>query len=187
MSETTLYPGFSTEPMDSIFALSARVGAMAAVEAAVATAQGAAGSSRPMLPTRSSPRVLSLSVSRSWPRGGRLVRRFSGCSTRLRSRLPESASAIPAPWPDDAGCRRHGDDDAVTSGVGASGGFDPGCHPRRLAGDHRPSGEVATQARSFLQPADVTTVGFRTARWLDQLDQVRRRIGSIGCPCNWAG
>ena len=40
------------------------------------------------------------------------------------------------------------------------------------------SGNVATQARSFLQPADVTTVGFRTARWLDQLDQVRRRLAS---------
>ena len=39
----------------------------------------------------------------------------------------------------------------------------------------RQFGSVATQARSFLQPADVTTVGFRTARWLHQLDQVRRR------------
>jgi 3-carboxy-cis,cis-muconate cycloisomerase len=36
-------------------------------------------------------------------------------------------------------------------------------------------GTVATQARSFLQSADVTTVGFRTARWLDQLHLVRKR------------
>src|SRR3954452_16764657 len=38
-----LYPGFSTADMDDIFALTARVAAMAAVEAAVATAQAGHG------------------------------------------------------------------------------------------------------------------------------------------------
>jgi 3-carboxy-cis,cis-muconate cycloisomerase len=48
-------------------------------------------------------------------------------------------------------------------------------------------GNVATQSRSFLQPADVTTVGFRTARWLDQLDHVRRRIASAETPIQLGG
>src|SRR5947199_4769009 len=38
-----LYPGFSTADMDDIFALTARLAAMSAVEAAVATAQAAHG------------------------------------------------------------------------------------------------------------------------------------------------
>ncbi|MGZ7086213.1 MAG: 3-carboxy-cis,cis-muconate cycloisomerase, partial [Ilumatobacteraceae bacterium] len=39
----SVYPGFSTERMDAIFALPSRVAAMSEVEAAVAAAQGAAG------------------------------------------------------------------------------------------------------------------------------------------------
>jgi 3-carboxy-cis,cis-muconate cycloisomerase len=46
---------------------------------------------------------------------------------------------------------------------------------------------IATQARSFLQPADVTTVAFRTARWLDQLNHARRRISSSDTPVQIGG
>jgi adenylosuccinate lyase len=49
------------------------------------------------------------------------------------------------------------------------------------------SGNVATHARSFLQPADVTTVGFRTARWLDQLQQTRHRHESARLPVQLGG
>ncbi|MGZ4724888.1 MAG: lyase family protein, partial [Ilumatobacteraceae bacterium] len=49
------------------------------------------------------------------------------------------------------------------------------------------SGSIATEARSFLQPADVTTVGFRAARWLDQLDRARGRIESIETPVQLGG
>jgi 3-carboxy-cis,cis-muconate cycloisomerase len=49
------------------------------------------------------------------------------------------------------------------------------------------SGSVATQARSFMQPADVTTVGFRTARWLDQLGCASRQTADIETPLQLGG
>ena len=186
MSETTLYPGFSTERMDAIFALPARVAALAAVEAAVATAQGAAG----VIPQDAADAIVAACgepvpveiLAEGWQVGTPVL----GLLDTLRSRLPESASQH----------LHHGltTQDVVDTAAMmlAREALD---HlwdatrdaTRSLRGIIDRYGEVATQARSFLQPADVTTVGFRTARWLDQLDQVRRRIGSISLPVQLGG
>ncbi len=186
MSDSTLYPGFSTEPMDTIFALPARVRAMAAVEAAVATAQGAAG----LIPTDAADAIVAACVepvhveilAEGWQAGTPVL----GLLDTLRSRLPDGSSQY----------LHHGltTQDVVDTAamVLARQALDHLWESTReatrsLRGIIDRSGDVATQARSFLQPADVTTVGFRTARWLDQLDQVRRRIGSIRLPVQLGG
>jgi 3-carboxy-cis,cis-muconate cycloisomerase len=186
MSDATLYPGFSTERMDAIFALPARVGAMAAVEAAVATAQGAAG----LIPTDAADAIVAACAEpvrvEILAEGWRVGTPVLGLLDAVRSRLPEGA----APYLhrglttqdviDTASMllARQALDHFLESARDAA---------RSLREIIDRSGDVATQARSFLQPADVTTVGFRTARWLHQLDQVRRRIGSIRLPVQLGG
>jgi 3-carboxy-cis,cis-muconate cycloisomerase len=174
----TLYPGFSTERMDQIFALSSRVSAMCAVEAAVASAQGAAGD----IPTDAAEAIVAACsepvgaeiLSEGWQVGTPVL----GLLDALRVRLPEDTR----PFLHHALTTQDVVDTAamVLSREGVQ-------HLGNLAGDAaaslrqiiQRSGDVATQARSFLQPAEVTTVGFRTARWLDQLDDVRRQTPRV--------
>lgn len=170
----TLYPGFSTDRMDEIFALSSRVSAMAAVEAAVAAAQGAAGdipadAAAAIVMACSEPVGIEI-LSDGWQLGTPVL----GLLEALRSRLPESAHEFlhhglttqdvvdTAAMILAAEAMQHLNDLARSSAVSM----------REIIHQF---GSTATQARSFLQPADVTTVGFRTARWLHQLDQVRHR------------
>ena len=169
----------------TIFALTARVSAMAAVEAAVATAQGAAGD----IPADAADGDRR-GVCR--PVGVEILADGWQVGTPVLG-LARRAAVAPA-----GRARRsilhHG---LTTQDVVDTATMmlvsDALRHLGDLAGEaavvvaRRSSSapaSVATQARSFLQPADVTTVGFRTARWLDQLDQVRRPLPTIDCRCN---
>jgi 3-carboxy-cis,cis-muconate cycloisomerase len=174
----TLYPGFSTDRMDAIFALSSRVSAMCAVEAAVASAQGAAGdipasASAAIVDACSEPVGIEI-LADGWQVGTPVL----GLLEVLRSRLPEDArpflhQALTTQDVVDTAAMilstqamLHLDDLATVA-------------TESMLRIIRQYGHVATQARSFLQPADVTTVGFRTARWLHQLEGVRSRPTAI--------
>jgi 3-carboxy-cis,cis-muconate cycloisomerase len=171
----TPYPGFSTERMDEIFALSSRVSAMAAVEAAVATAQGAAGD----IPSEAEAAIVAACaepvgveiLADGWQLGTPVL----GLLDALRSHLPDSAREFL-----HRGLTTQDVVDTATMVLMVEAMQHLADLARSAATSMREiiqrSGSVATQARSFLQPADVTTVGFRTARWLDQLDHVRRRV-----------
>lgn len=170
----TLYPGFSTDRMDEIFALSSRTAAMAAVEAAVATAQGAAGE----IPAEAATAIAAACsepvdagiLSDGWRVGTPVL----GLLDVLRARLPEDAQPFL-----HRGLTTQDVVDTATVLLIVDALDHLGDLARRATSSMREIvrrfGSVATQARSFLQPADVTTVGFRTARWLYQLDHVRRR------------
>ncbi len=182
----TLYPGFSTDRMDAIFALQSRVAAMTTVESAVASAQGLVGAipaeAATAIVTACGPPVGVEILSDGWQVGTPVL----GLLDTLRSRLPESAREY----------LHHGltTQDVVDTATMLLA-VDAMRHLSDLAADAVASlrgiirrwGSVATQARSFLQPADVTTVGFRTARWLDQLDDARRRAASVETPVQLGG
>ena len=170
----TLYPGFSTERMDAIFALAARVSAMAAVEAAVATAQGDAGD----IPMDAAAAIVAACaepigveiLADGWQVGTPVL----GLLDALRSRLPEDVrpflhhNMTTQDVVDTATMLLAHDAVGNLADLG-------GQAASALRAIIQTSGSEATQARSFLQSADVTTVGFRTARWLDQLHHARRR------------
>lgn len=181
-----MYPGFSTTRMDEIFALSSRVAAMAAVESAVASAQGAAGE----IPAGAAAAIVAAChepvgteiLAQGWQVGTPVL----GLLDILRSRLPESAHPFlhhelttqdvvdTATMVLLSDALRHLGDlaaDAASS----------------LRGIIERSGGVATMARSFLQPADVTTFGFRTARWLSELDHARHDISDAQAPVQIGG
>src|SRR4249920_3829927 len=87
----TLYPGFSTDRMNEIFGLPERVSAMCAVEAAVATAQGAAGdipgdAATAIVAACSEP-VDTAILADGWEVGTPVL----GLLDALRARLPEDA------------------------------------------------------------------------------------------------
>ena len=170
----TLYPGFSTDRMDEIFALSSRTAAMAAVEAAVATAQGAAGE----IPVEAAAAIVTACgepvdpgiLADGWQVGTPVL----GLLDVLRARLPKHAQPFLH--------RSLTTQDVVDTATVllAKDAIDHLGELAHIATSSmrdiiRQFGSIATQARSFLQPADVTTVGFRTAQWLYQLDHVRRR------------
>jgi 3-carboxy-cis,cis-muconate cycloisomerase len=182
----TLYPGFSTDRMDAIFSLAARVSAMAAVEAAVATAQGDVGD----IPIDAAAAIANACaepigveiLADGWQVGTPVL----GLLDVLKSRLPENAR----PFVHHNLTTQDVIDTATMLMV-----RDALRHLGDLATDAASSlraiivkwGSVATQARSFLQPADVTTVGFRTARWLDQLDHSRRQVSETATPVQLGG
>ena len=170
----TLYPGFSTDRMDEIFALSSRTAAMAAVEAAVAAAQAAAGE----IPAEAAAAIVAACsepvdpgiLADGWQVGTPVL----GLLDVLRSRLPEQALPFL-----HRGLTTQDVVDTATVLLARDAidhlgelGHTAVSAMRDIV---RKFGSIATQARSFLQPSDVTTVGFRTARWLNQLDLVRRR------------
>ena len=170
----TLYPGFSTDRMDEIFALATRVSAMAAVEAAVATAQSGAGdipidAAAAIAAACAEPIAVDI-LADGWQVGTPVL----GLLDALKSRLPDAAHPF---------LHRNLTTQDVIDTANMLLARDAVQHLAELGGQAASSlraiidrsGSEATQARSFLQPADVTTVGFRTARWLDQLDDARRR------------
>ena len=182
----TAYPGFSTTRMDAIFALGSRVAAMTEVEAAVAAAQGDAGD----IPAAAAAEIVAACaepvdsgvLARGWEAGTPLIPLLD----ELRQRLPESTRPL----------LHHGlttqdvvdtatmclVDDALTHLGDLSG--DAAAAMRQIISR---SGRVATQARSFLQPADVTTHGFRVARWLEQLDRARAHLEGVETPVQLGG
>jgi 3-carboxy-cis,cis-muconate cycloisomerase len=182
----TLYPGFSTDRMDEIFALPSRVSAMCSVEAAVATAQSAAG----VIPSDAAAAIVAACsepvdpsiLADGWQAGTPVL----GMLDAVRVRLP-------------AGAREHLHRDLTTQDIVDSATMllvrDALEHLDDVASGAAASmreivdraGSAATQARSFLQPADTTTVGFRTARWLDQLDRVRQRLRAAEVPVQLGG
>src|SRR4051812_39067764 len=86
-----VYPGFSTVRADDILSLRARVGAMAAFEAAVAAAQASAGD----IPAEAAAAIASAAESAvdpeiladGWQRGTPVL----GLLDALKSRLPDGA------------------------------------------------------------------------------------------------
>ena len=182
----TAYPGFSTDRMDAIFALTSRVSAMASVEAAVAAAQGANGdipadAATAIVAACSEPIGVEI-LSDGWQAGTPVL----GLLDALRSRLPDVAGDFL-----HRGLTTQDIVDTATmvlvrgalQELGDLAAQSASCLRRTI----EESGTVATQARSFLQPADVTTVGFRFARWLDQLDGVRRRLDEAETPVQLGG
>jgi len=182
----TLYPGFSTDRMDAIFALAARVSAMAAVETAVAAAQGAAGdipsSAATAIATACAEPIDVAILADGWQIGTPVL----GLLEVLKSRLPQDLR----PFVHHSLTTQDVVDTAtmllVRDALRHLGdlGTDAASSLRAIIDT---SGAVATQARSFLQPADVTTVGFRTARWLDQLDYSRRQVSETATPVQLGG
>ncbi|HEY4610274.1 MAG TPA: lyase family protein [Ilumatobacteraceae bacterium] len=181
-----LYPGFSTADMDDIFALTARIAAMTAVEAAVATAQAGHG----LIPSSAAEAIVAACrqpvsvevLAQGWDVGTPVLPLLD----ELRRRVPTDAA--------DCLHRNLTTQDVVDTAAMLLVS-EALRHLTELAAQaaaalrdiiHR-YGDVTTQARSFLQPADVTTVGFRTARWLDQLDQVRGRLASAETPVQLGG
>ena len=182
----TIYPGFSTDRMDAVFALSSRVSAMVQVEAAVAAAQGTAGD----IPEDAATAIVAACaepvgvevLAQGWQIGTPVLPLLDA----LKARLPESARPF----------IHHGlttQDVVDTAMMWLSSNAIHHLHD--LSGDAastlraiiKRSGSVATEARSFLQPADVTTVGFRVARWLDQLDRATTRLDSTETPVQLGG
>jgi len=184
--DTTLYPGFSTTGMDDIFALTTRVEAMVAIEAAVAAAQASEG----IIPAAAAEAIDAACrqpvpadvLARGWEIGTPVLPLLD----ELRRRLPPDAQ--------DCLHRNLTTQDVIDTAtmvlvsralrhLGQLGAQAAAALRAIIAR----SGDVATHARSFLQPADVTTVGFRTARWLDQLDDVRRNLTSARTPVQLGG
>jgi 3-carboxy-cis,cis-muconate cycloisomerase len=180
------YPGFSTERMDAVFASTSRVEAMAMVEAAVATAQAAAGD----VPADIAAAIVAACAEQVDPSiladGWRTGTPVLGLLDAIRSRLPEAAGAFlhhnltTQDIVDTATMMLIHDaikhleemaEDAATA-------------LRRIIAD---GGTIATEARSFLQSAGVTTFGFRTARWLDQLDGANAAAADVVLPVQIGG
>ena len=88
----TVYPGFSTADMDDIFSLTARVAAMTAVEAAVATAQAREG----VIPTAAAEAIVTACrepvsvdvLAQGWDVGTPVLPLLD----ELRGRLPPDAA-----------------------------------------------------------------------------------------------
>ena len=182
----SVYPGFSTARMDAIFALSSRVAAMAEVEAAVAAAQGSAGD----IPADAATAIVAACadpidveiLAQGWIAGTPVLPLLDA----LKSRLPDATRTFL-----HHGLTTQDVVDTAAMCLASSALHHLGDLSSDTAGALRTiikrSGSTATEARSFLQPADVTTVGFRTARWLDQLDRARGRIESIETPVQLGG
>jgi 3-carboxy-cis,cis-muconate cycloisomerase len=182
----TIYPGFSTGRMDEIFALTSRVSAMAEVEAAVASAQGTAGE----IPEEAAAAIVAACaepidveiLAQGWQVGTPVLPLLDA----LKARIPEGARQFihrglttqdvvdtATMLASDKAIHHLGD---LSSDAASA-----------LRAIIKRSGSVATDARSFLQPADVTTVGFRVARWLDQLDRARTHLESTERPVQLGG
>lgn len=182
----TAYPGFSTARMDAIFALSARVDAMSSMEAAVASAQAAAGD----IPAAAASAIVAACsrpvdtdvLARGWEAGTPVLPLLD----TLRQRLPDEARQHL-----HRGLTTQDVVDTATMCLVAEAlqhlgelGAAAATALRRIISS---SGNVPTTARSFLQPADVTTVGLRVARWLDQLDRGRARVAAVETPLQLGG
>lgn len=182
----TAYPGFSTERMDAIFALASRVDALAEVEAAVATAQGDAGD----IPAAAAAAIVAACadsldpgiLSEGWEAGTPVLPMLEA----LKARLPDGAQPFL-----HQGLTTQDVVDTATMCLVRDALQHLGDLSRDAAVSLRAiisrSGSTATQARSFLQPADVTTFGLRVARWLDQLDRARARLESTDTPVQLGG
>ena len=172
--------------MDAIFALPSRVAAMAEVEAAVAAAQGAAGD----IPGDAATAIVAACadpidaeiLAQGWIVGTPVLPLLD----ILKSRLPESSRAFL-----HHGLTTQDVVDTATMCLSSSALHHLADLSSDAAGALRTIierwGSIATEARSFLQPADVTTVGFRAARWLDQLGRARSRVEATETPVQLGG
>jgi 3-carboxy-cis,cis-muconate cycloisomerase len=172
--------------MDAIFALPSRVAAMSEVEAAVAAAQGAAGD----IPADAATAIVAACadtidveiLAQGWIVGTPVLPLLDA----LRSRLPDTSQTFL-----HHGLTTQDVVDTAAMCLSSSALHHLGDLSSDAAGALRTiierSGSTATEARSFLQPADVTTGGFRAARWLDQLDHARVRIESVETPVQLGG
>lgn len=182
----TAYPGFSTERMDSIFSHASRVASMLRVEAAVATAQAANGG----IPAEAADAIVAACsrpidatvLADGWLAGTPVLPMLDALKHRIPGAMHHHLHR---------GLTTQDVVDTATMCLVAEGLS----HLSELANDAATSlkgtiaesGSVPTHARSFLQPADVTTVGFRLARWLEQLDRGRARLAAVETPLQLGG
>ena len=165
----SVYPGFSTHAMDAIWSDESRVAAMGDVEAAVAFAQGEAGdipkAAALAIATATAAPIPTTVLAEGWNAGTPVLPLLEV----LRSRLE----------PDVAEHLHHGlTTQDIVDTAAMTLARDSTAELRRLGGEAKDVltrsidrfGSTPTRARSFLQPASTTTLGFRFERWLAPLD-----------------
>lgn len=166
----SVYPGFSTQAMDSIWSDQSRVNAMVDVESAVAFAQGEAGdipkgAAQAIAAAAAVEPVPTRVLSDGWVAGTPVLPLLDV----LRSRLDPSAA--------EHLHRKLTTQDVVDTAT-MSLARDSVAELRRLGTEAKAAltraidrfGTIPTQARSFLQPAAETTFAFRVERWMAPLD-----------------
>jgi 3-carboxy-cis,cis-muconate cycloisomerase len=182
----TAYPGFSTARMDAIFAHAARVAAMVKVEAAVATAQAGTGA----IPDEAAAAIVTACAQ---PVDARILADGWEAGTPVLPMLEALKERLPATMHQHLhrGLTTQDVVDTATMCLIAEAVHHLGkladAAAMSLKATIAASGSVSTAARSFLQPADVTTFGFRLARWLQQLDHGRARLQSAQTPVQLGG
>ncbi len=183
----SIYPGFSTDSMDTIWSADSRVAAMLAVESAVAVSQAEAGDiPRPAAEAIVEACLAPVSpdiLAEGWTAGTPVLPLLDA----VRSRLDESA----APHLH----HRLTTQDVVDSSamiLARAAVTELSNLAARSSDALRAAieryGDRPTQARSFLQPASETTFGFRAGRWLTPLDRAHRtRVTTPASRCSSAG
>ncbi len=182
----SVYPGFSTDSMDTIWSADSRVAAMLAVESAVAVSQAEAGD----IPGPAAEAIVEACLApvsadilaEGWSAGTPVLPLLDA----LRSRLDESAA------PHLHHCLTT--QDVIDSSVMllARATFaELSKLGTRCQGALQDSieryGDRPAQARSFLQPASDTTFGFRAGRWLTPLDALVERADNARFPVQLGG
>ena len=182
----SIYPGFSTDSMDTIWSADSRVAAMLAVESAVAVSQAEAGDiPRPAAEAIVEACLAPVSpdiLAEGWTAGTPVLPLLDA----VRSRLDESA----APHLH----HRLTTQDVVDSSamiLARAAVTELSNLAARSSDALRTAteryGDRPIQARSFLQPARETTFGFRAGRWLKPLDALIDRANAVRFPVQLGG
>lgn len=170
---TDIDPGFTTPAMDAVFSASSRVSAMLRVEAALAAAQAASG----VIPAAAAQAIVAacakgmddaaMILAEGWVEGTPVLPLL----TRLRARLPDEAGA----WAHH-GVTTQDIVDTATMLQMRDGSVHLVAGAFRIVATLRSlierSGSIAVSARTFLQPAEPTTFGYRAARWLGPMAEM---------------
>ncbi len=168
-----LYPGFSTQAMDAIWSPESRIAAMLEVEAAVAYAQGEAGdipkTAAMAIAVATAEPVPTSILAEGWTAGTPVLPLLDA----LRSRLDPAAAEhlhrglTTQDVVDTAAMLLMRDATGELRRLGEA-------EARTLVSATERFGNRSTTARSFLQPAEQTTYGFRFGRWAAALDRQLR-------------
>ena len=170
---TDIDPGFTTTAMDGVFSASSRVSAMLRVEAALAAAQAGSG----IIPAAAADAIVAACAKgmddadailrEGWIEGTPVLPLLA----QLRARLPDEAAswvhfgATTQDIVDTAAMLQMRDGSAHL----VAGAFRIVATLRSLIEQF---GTIAVSARTFLQPAEPTTFGYRAARWLGPIAEM---------------